>query len=281
MIAHGSVIVFTLFVIVSGHSAQRENCLKTLRANFAFIVDASDTTEHFEFEFYVKEYMNDLVRKLRIGKEHALVSVLLYSERLFLAINPERVQTLDQLLMAIRKLPHLGGPSSKANLAGAVTGTVSAAFPVRTNETLNEAVRVVILISSGRLAQSETVSDYPTEKISVFPNRLQLGHHIASIQPVANTVTLQPEAREDERLKKLGELLKSRIDYVFSIGLKGAYERGIQLLANSVKEHAFLVGEADPSYAGLSLDNFDPSLILCPDPGESYVFSHPEIDFSG
>ncbi|TPP63442.1 hypothetical protein FGIG_05372, partial [Fasciola gigantica] len=202
-----------------------------------------------------------------IGKKNVLVSVLLYSERLFLAINAARVQTLADLLTAIRKLPHLGGSSSSANLGGAITGTLSAVFPTRNNRTLNETIRVVILLSTGRLSTTHRTPEIHAEKTSTLHNRL-FDAVDAAHQPIRGPAASQQETSTSGshmRLERLGYLLNNRTDYVFSIGLKGASKSGIRLLANGNQARTFLI-DNDQSYREFSVDMFDPSLIICPNP---------------
>lgn len=193
------------------------------------------------------------------------MSVLLYSERLFLAINGSRVQTLTDLLKAIRHLPHLGGPSDSANLDGAITGGLSVAFPVNDDGPSNEILRVVILLSTGRLSTTAKLIKNQSGQVYAKP-------HLQFIQRILNHhLTLRPsknqQEAEEKRLHDLGILLGRRVSYVFSIGLKGASETGVRLLANGDETHTLLI-DNDQGYGILSIDVFDPSLIICPNPSE-------------
>ncbi|KAF7253020.1 hypothetical protein EG68_08907 [Paragonimus skrjabini miyazakii] len=57
----------------SQFSKQHDDCIRRLRADVVFLVDASNFVDVFSYEFYVKDYLNDVVKMYRQDRKRTKV----------------------------------------------------------------------------------------------------------------------------------------------------------------------------------------------------------------
>ncbi|KAF8564722.1 hypothetical protein P879_08508 [Paragonimus westermani] len=161
--------------------------------------------------------------------------------------------------MAIRNLPHLGGFSSQVYMEQAIAATLIAAFPPRAETANGNTTRVVILLTSGGLSATHVGTH-------IQPTTRTTGTiYKPFIQPSsAGRTTNNLNEPAVARLEELGRKLKTQVDYVFSIGLKGAYAPGVRALCTKPKQVLLL----DPSrgYETLTVSALDPTKVICPIP---------------
>ncbi|KAG5447440.1 hypothetical protein CSKR_114129 [Clonorchis sinensis] len=261
-------IIYVLLTLVwSGetrHNKAQEACFNRLRADIVFVVESSDAIDAFSYEFYLKDYLNDIVRKLPIGPNNVMISVVLYSDRLHLAVKPEITTTLPDLLLAIRKLPHLGGSQANVRMETAITETLEGAFPPRTETDADAGIlRVAVLMTSGKVNHVRQQPNLSTNGqikalAQLFGPLFQA--HLRSAQHPSGSV---------DQLKALGRKLDQQVDMVFSIGLQGADQEGVKALTRN-PNRVFLI-DPKKGYSSLTVDEFDPTDELCPQPlSENY-----------
>ncbi|GAA53130.1 collagen alpha-1(XII) chain [Clonorchis sinensis] len=240
---------------------KKRACFNRLRADIVFVVESSDAIDAFSYEFYLKDYLNDIVRKLPIGPNNVMISVVLYSDRLHLAVKPEITTTLPDLLLAIRKLPHLGGSQANVRMETAITETLEGAFPPRTETDADAGIlRVAVLMTSGKVNHVRQQPNLSTNGqikalAQLFGPLFQA--HLRSAQHPSGSV---------DQLKALGRKLDQQVDMVFSIGLQGADQEGVKALTRN-PNRVFLI-DPKKGYSSLTVDEFDPTDELCPQPQE-------------
>ncbi|CAH8563517.1 unnamed protein product [Dicrocoelium dendriticum] len=225
-------------------------------------MESSESIDQFSYEFYLKDYLSSMVKKLRIGADNVLVSVVLYSDRVFLAIKPELTYTLRDLLMAIRNLPYLGGTSSLAIMEQAIVTTLIDAFPPRTSNADTNTTRVLILLTAGHLTQwgswmvsANSWKDAPLPVIFRSTRRLIGSRKLGSIDGTEISAKLS-------QLRVLQDKMREFVDHVFCIGLKGVDP----IVPNTLviaQDHVVLLDDLN-GYEGLTLDTLDPTQTLCP-----------------
>ncbi|KAF7253019.1 hypothetical protein EG68_08906 [Paragonimus skrjabini miyazakii] len=161
--------------------------------------------------------------------------------------------------MAIRNLPHLGGFSSQVYMEQAIAATLVGAFPPRAETANVNTTRVVILLTSGGLSAVKSgLNAQPTTSVTgtIYGPFMQP----ASAGRTTNKLTKPAVAR----LEELGRKLRTQVDYVFSIGLKGAYAPGVRALSKKSKQVLLL--DQSQGYETLTVNALDPTKVICPIP---------------
>ncbi|CAL8107776.1 unnamed protein product [Calicophoron daubneyi] len=233
MLISNKFVLICFFLLTSRTTGNKEECIARLRIDLLFMVDASDAVDEFSFEFYVKDYINDIAKRLPIGPDNVLISVVLYARDPVLAIDPVQIITLPDLLMAVRHLPHLGG--SPASAEHAVRTTIKTAFDSRRDTTAEHVDRILVIIDG-------TVEDPVPKSVGIqYTDKL----HAYRI------------LRNNGRFASLKQELNQYVDRVFTIG----FSKDIYLLANDRSHTLRLFPET--GYRKMTLEELDPISLLC------------------
>ncbi|CAH8479553.1 unnamed protein product [Heterobilharzia americana] len=242
------VLVWDTFLHeLQGVVTQDQECLRSIRADIIFLIDGTNAIDEFSFEFYVKDYLNDFAKKLSIRSDGVLISVILYTNRLYMAVRPEHSVNLPTLLTAIRNMKQPGEHRTQSNIIHAISSVLNIAFTAINDENSENITRIAILLTSGDI-QQKSFSKHDHSNIH--------GHNRNSNGYGWNPQILM---KTSETIIKL---LHSRVDYVFSIGMPGADRDGVHKLAKPL-ESAFILSYPN-GYQDLDLRKFDPTEAFCP-----------------
>nr|CAH8828139.1 unnamed protein product [Trichobilharzia regenti] len=236
----------TLLHELQGAITQDEECLRTIKADVVFLIDGTNAIDQFSFEFFVKDYLNDFARKLSIKTDGVLISVILYTENLYMAVRPEHSTNLLTLLTAIRNMKQPGGHKTNGDIIHAISNTLNIAFTSLNYKNTENITRIAILLSNGVLEQ-ESSMNYKYFDNNAYQKWSEHGWNNQAPYMMSEPII---------------KLLHSRVDYVFSIGIVGANAEGVLKLAKPTRYNYVL--NYQNGYQNLDLNHFDPTEALCP-----------------
>ncbi|KAK4473838.1 hypothetical protein MN116_003171 [Schistosoma mekongi] len=228
------LILSIILSICNTDITQDEECLKSIKADIVFLLDGTKAIDKFSFEFYVKDYLNDLAKKLSVKRDGALISVILFTNKLHFAVKPEHSVNLPTLLTSIRNMKQPDGDEMKADIIHAISNILNIGFISTNNLDTRNITRIVILLTNGDIPEN---------------------YHNPSNKQIQNKYILR-------KSETVIQNLHSHVNYVFSIGIPGANEQGVRRLAKPL-QYAFTLTKFG-GYKELDLKHFDPTEVMCP-----------------
>ncbi|TNN10151.1 collagen alpha-4(VI) chain-like [Schistosoma japonicum] len=227
-------ILSIVFHISNADIIQDEECLQSIKADIVFLLDGTKAIDKFSFEFYVKDYLNDLAKKLSVKSDGALISVILFTDKLHFAVKPEHSVNLPTLLTSIRNMKQPDGDEMKADIIHAISNILNIGFISTNNLDTQNITRIIMLLTDGNIPENYY---YPENK------------------KIHNKYILR-------KSETIIQNLHSRVNYVFSIGIPGANEQGVRRLAKPL-QYAFTLTKFG-GYKEFDLKHFDPTEVICP-----------------
>ncbi|CAH8440102.1 unnamed protein product [Schistosoma turkestanicum] len=210
------------------NAGMMRECLKSIKADIVILLDGTKVIDQFSFEFYVKDYLSDLAKKLSIKSDGVLISVILFTDQIHFAVKPEHSVNLPSLLMAINSMKQPDDNMMKGDIIHAISHILNFGFISTNNMDTQNITRMCILLTNGNIPEKKQRQD--------------------------NQIFIESQNVIEE--------LHNRVDYVFSIGIPGANQPGVRRLAKP-SQYAFPLTEFN-GYKELDLKYFDPTEVICP-----------------